>query len=74
MTEEQWKTAAELEATLHESSRQATIFQNENYMSDFYGPGMRKLLHDALSSGALIAIDADAWSIKNNDSSEKNFY
>ena len=50
-----------MEVTPHESSRQITIFQNENNVNAFYRLVMRKLLHESISSSALNAIVAYAW-------------
>ena len=47
-----------MEVDLHKSSRKTTVCQNKKNFSASRGPTAMKLLHGALSSGTLNAIDA----------------
>ena len=62
LTEDQWKTADEMEAVPRDASMLTTTCQNENKLNTCCGPVMRNALHGRLSSGALNEIDSDAWS------------
>ena len=47
LTEDEWKSVREFEATLMETSRLTTIYQNEDKLNGACGPLMRKALHDS---------------------------
>ena len=62
LTEDEWKSVREFEATLMENSHLTTIYQNEDNLNDVHGPVMRKELQDGLTRETMALTDVGDWS------------
>ena len=61
LSEEEWKTTRDFKSVLRETSRLASICQNEEKLNSGHGPVMRKALHDILSRDTTSLIVIDDW-------------
>ena len=62
LAENEWKTVREFEGTLRETSRLATMCQNEDNLNDACGLEMIKALCDSLDRDTMKLIDVENWS------------
>ena len=61
LTADEWKATMKFEGTLRETTRLATVYQNEDELNSACGPATHENLHGSSSSDSIDLMNADQW-------------